>query len=371
MPLKRLRGTTWKYFDIAPETGYTDTIVVLHGGGIRPEAMFEHILGFAQVFRVVAPWFPEYFSEIDDYVAGLFLIMRHESIKISHFFGLGFGATVAVHFLYRHPARVLSCSLVYCSLPTESKVRTVEKAIRKMDFQNTPMNRILVGASVKGKDIEANIVDLVPGEKDLWVKTIRTFAATKQAINVRLETLLDYHTHFAYTKEDFARWAGKMILIESDDDEYFDPQNFKALKELFPNATPHYFSGCGHLFTLIRGSDVVDNILKIILDEDTYTTLTSKTDNSPRTEEHHVNDLIPVNNHSPPRTPVIQDTSEEDEQNAQQIEHQNAISDNSISDVVKESELKVEASPDKKQQDDKKKKKKKLSNFKESLHESA
>merc|ERR1712137_1215117 len=57
MPLKKLRGTTWSYYDIAPAKGYSETIMVLHGGGIRPEAMYEHILGFAQVFRVVCPWF--------------------------------------------------------------------------------------------------------------------------------------------------------------------------------------------------------------------------------------------------------------------------------------------------------------------------
>jgi pimeloyl-ACP methyl ester carboxylesterase len=218
MPLKKLRGTTWKYYDVAPSAGFSDTMIILHGGGIRPEAMYEHIIGLAQAFRVVCPWFPEYFTEIDDYVAGLFLIMRNENIKKSHFFGIGFGAVVALHFVYRHPGRVLSCTLTYGMLPSENKVRLCEKAIKKMDFSVGPLKRLLTGVWVKNKDIEEHVLELKPGERDFWIRNLKNFAATKAAIQVRLEALLDYHLNFNYKPEDFSRWQGKLLLIDSRQD---------------------------------------------------------------------------------------------------------------------------------------------------------
>ena len=64
-------------------------------GGIRPEAMFEYIIGFAQYYRVIAPWIPEELNELEDVVAGLILVMRHEGVKRAHFAGMSFGGIVA------------------------------------------------------------------------------------------------------------------------------------------------------------------------------------------------------------------------------------------------------------------------------------
>ena len=286
MPVKRLRGTTWKYYDIAPASGYTETMVVLPGGGVRPEAMYEHILGLAQGFRVVAPWYPEVFTELDDYVAGVFLLMRHENIKRSHFFGLGFGSVVALHFLFRHPGRVLTCTLMHCPLPDESKMRPVEKALRKVDITLGPIRRLMAGSAVKPRDIEEHVVDLTAGEKDMWMRNFRNFGDSKNAIFSRLETLLDYHSNFGYRPSDFERWeGGKMFLLESEDDEYFDPENWEALRALFPAATVYRFARCGHLHSLIRGKALVDLVLRFSLDEDTYKDVTHLTEESPRNSE--------------------------------------------------------------------------------------
>lgn len=273
--MKKLRGTTWTYYDIAPATGYTETMILLHSGGIRPELMFEHILGFAKHFRVIAPWFPEYFNEIADYPAGLSLIMRHENIKRAHFFGIGFGAVVANYFLYKHPSRVITCSLAHSTLPMETKVKACDKALKKGDFSYGAMYRILSGNSVKPKELEEHVLDLIPAEKEMWLRNFKKFSATKQALTVRTEAMRDYHTSVTYKPADFERWEGKIFLIESEDDEYYDKENFVMLKSLFPNSYVHYISGSGHLLLLIRGQFVVDLILKFIFDEEN---LTNRTD---------------------------------------------------------------------------------------------
>ena len=237
--------------------------------------MFEHILGFAQYFRVIAPWFPEYFNEIADYPAGLSLIMRHENIKKAHFFGIGFGAVVANFFLFKHPNRVITCSLVHSTLPLETKKKACDKVLKKQDFSYGPMHRILSGNNVKPKELEEHVPDLLPGEKELWLRTFKKFSATKQALTVRTEAMLDYHTNVIYRVGDFDRWEGKMFLVESQDDEYFDDENFQQLKCLFPNSYLHYLRGSGHLLELIRGQFVVDLVMKFINDDES---LTNRTD---------------------------------------------------------------------------------------------
>merc|ERR1712110_1362050 len=130
---------------------------------------------------------------------------------------------------------------------------------------------------------------------------------------------LDYYSHFAYTRTDFERWEGKMFLLESEDDEYFDPDNLTALQQLFPNATVYCFSRCGHLLSLIRGKSVVDLILRFSLDEETYNDVTAKTDGegSPRNSESdllekpdfEVFDSAPDDDDDPPPKPSAKPTN--------------------------------------------------------------
>ena len=78
----------------------------------------------------------------------------------------------------------------------------------------------------------------------------------------------DLHGKQAYTKKDFKGWQGRMLLIESEDDELFDSHNFKMLHDMHPGTAIHYFQGSGSLLALVRCEKVVDVILKFIWDEE-------------------------------------------------------------------------------------------------------
>jgi len=270
IPQKRLAGTTWKYYDVSPEDGFDETMVMLHAGGIRVEAMYEHLLGLAKEFRVIAPLFPEELNEIEDYVAGLILIMRHENIKRAHFYGDSFGALVAHHFVYKHPTRVLSCTLVHAICPSEMRANTVRKALKKLDSYPVwpPIQRMLTGYGIKGKDIEEQVLDLDLGEREFLLTMLRKFAASRTALVARLEAILDLFTNCEYTPEKFARFNGRLLLIESEDDPTFDTANFDKLSVLHPDACVHYFKGSGLLMPLVRPRRVIKLIAKFLTDEE-------------------------------------------------------------------------------------------------------
>ena len=69
--VKKLAGTTWKYFDLGERAN--ETMLLLHAGGVRPEAHFEMMMAFVEErYRVIAPWMPTEFIELEDYVEGVF-----------------------------------------------------------------------------------------------------------------------------------------------------------------------------------------------------------------------------------------------------------------------------------------------------------
>lgn len=289
LPPKRLRGTTWYYYDVAPEN-YKEVIVLLHGGGVRPEVMFEHVIGLTKNFRVVTPNLPEQLNEIEDYVAGLTLIMRHEQVKKIHLIGFGFGAVIAHHFLYLHPGRVRTCTLVHAVCPDEKKVAKFEKALRKGDFSKPYLLRLLSGYLVKQKDIHEQVVEISSQEAGEWVHVLKKFVAPKSALQARVETILDLHNKYYYEPTDFTDWKGRMLIIESEDDPLFDRNELDALQNLHPNAFIHFFNGTGYMLPLVKPSLILPQISKFI--------------------NQDLSDLANISSHTP--TPRNSDMTEED-----------------------------------------------------------
>ena len=44
-----------------------------------------------------------------------------------------------------------------------------------------------------------------------------------------------------------ASWGGRVLLLESEDDTGFEPEEQAALRSLHPRAAVHVFPGAGHL----------------------------------------------------------------------------------------------------------------------------
>jgi len=331
--LKRLRGTTWKYFDIvgksnasttevgaatAPvntsitsgsvnsstvattgvsgltnstnnvaiagvsvgspgsSSGSKDVIVVLHGGGIRPEAMFEQLTILSTELRVIAPLFPEELNEFEDYAAGIILIMEKEKVKRAHFYGLSFGGLVASYFLYRYPEKVISLVVSHASISGHHFNEKCEKILKRGEECPKWLRRIMTGALVKPKNLDRDIPDISIGEKELWLNILKKFGASKQELIARTEALVDYHTniYLNLSPEDFNtptftnQFSGSILILESEDEPFFSKkeaiESAKRILPSTPRTTFHFFKGTGHLYSLVRGSTIVDIVLKFL-----------------------------------------------------------------------------------------------------------
>ncbi|MDP2436570.1 MAG: alpha/beta hydrolase [archaeon] len=240
-----------------------EAIILIPPGGVRPEAMFEHIIGFAsRGFRVIAPRVPEMLEEFEDYSAGILLIMREAKMGRAHFLGLGMGGMIVQHILYRFPERVLTASLAHTAPPDEELMARVEKALANKTFSAEVLANYLLGFKIKEKDLDGDMPKIKGDEKTLWLVFMKQFQTSKQTVASYTQALLNYHRDIAYIPGDFKRFKGDLFLIESQ-----LPQYAVALEEqraLFPNATLYLYPNKGPLYSLVRGNKTAQRVVEFI-----------------------------------------------------------------------------------------------------------
>eukprot|EP00010_Vexillifera_abyssalis_P008997 CAMPEP_0201546152 /NCGR_PEP_ID=MMETSP0173_2-20130828/2531_1 /ASSEMBLY_ACC=CAM_ASM_000268 /TAXON_ID=218659 /ORGANISM="Vexillifera sp., Strain DIVA3 564/2" /LENGTH=385 /DNA_ID=CAMNT_0047954755 /DNA_START=130 /DNA_END=1287 /DNA_ORIENTATION=+ len=326
--MKRLRGTSWRYFDLATtleeavtknaaaaaeklanssgeakktddggeqkgdvnaplkraKTGSSTNVVtsgnlsnevkrskevifVLPSGGLRPEAQIEHIICFARRgFRVIAPLLPDTLIDFEDYAAGLLLIMRHEKVGRAHFYGLAMGAMV-IHFLmYKYPERVLTATLAHCAPPDDEFAPKCEKAIKRHEYSMDWLTHYLLGYKITSRDLDLAIPDIEGDEKNLWLVFMKRFQISKSTADAYTRALAAYHKHIQYIPEDFRKFKGGIFLIDAD---YTSSPEYAAMfeemKALHPKAHIKMYEGNrAPLFTLVRGHKSAKLISKFI-----------------------------------------------------------------------------------------------------------
>ena len=116
-------GISTRYCDAGPETGATQTVIMLHGTGGTWEAFCAAIPGHAKHFRclaidMVGSGFtdkPDKDYEIRDYVEHVLDFMNAMKIERASLMGVSLGAWVACQFALDHPDRVEKLVLVALS----------------------------------------------------------------------------------------------------------------------------------------------------------------------------------------------------------------------------------------------------------------
>ena len=240
-----------------------EAIVIIPPGGVRPEAMFEHIIGFAsRGFRVIAPRVPETLDDFEDYSAGILLIMRQEKVGRAHFLGLGMGGMIAQHLIYRYPERALTVTLAHTNPPDEEMMPRVEKALTNKQYGAEVLSNYLLGFKIKEKDLDADMRNIKGDEKTLWIVFMKQFQTSKLTAARYTQALVNYHRDIAFIPGDFKRFKGDVFLIESQ-----LPQYAVALEEqraLFPSATLYTYQSKGPLYSLVRGNKTAQRVVEFI-----------------------------------------------------------------------------------------------------------
>lgn len=258
-----------------------DTMLVLTGGGMRPEVFFEMFEALAEDYDVVAPMLPNELATFEDYVAGLELLRAHLRLRVFHVMGVALGGMVALHYAALHPSHVLSLTLSHTSPPNAefgrlcakfgeklSETNKLKLAERKLQDERPPsaLQRALVGYRVHSKDLARDVPTMLaePGVLVLWKRMVQKFALQPQGIQTKLEAMAKYHSDVTYTAATFAALAGPVLLMDTERRDAFGVKSFEDLKLLFPHAQVDYREGCGHLSVLVKGQDVAHTVLRAL-----------------------------------------------------------------------------------------------------------
>jgi pimeloyl-ACP methyl ester carboxylesterase len=247
------RGVEWRYF----VGGDGDQVVLRLSGALGlAEFAFQQIRLFEPRFRVITPDYPAVRS-LAEMTDGLIAILDAESVERAHVIGGSFGGLLAQVLVRQAPERVASLVLSHTGAP-DGKRRGVATAI--VAAMPQPLLRGLLKKRL-GRTLDAadtfwrRYFDRAIGEM------------TKADILSRVRLQAEFGAQAGWSPGDLARWPGRVLLIEGEDDPLFPPAARARLRALYPTAEVHRFQGTGHAAAVLRPEEYAAVVTGFLLNQ--------------------------------------------------------------------------------------------------------
>jgi pimeloyl-ACP methyl ester carboxylesterase len=243
-------GAQWKYRICGDASR---PLLMLPGGELVNDMGFDLVAALAQRFRIVYPAYPRVPS-LDDLADGVAAILKAENIARCTVLGASFGGAVAQCMVRRHPDRIERLILSNTGVPLAHLVRGRKVVNAVLSSIPWPVLKGLMARSV------IKLLGAPAAELGFWrAYTNELFdkQLTKADVMANLQIQAEYHARFHFAPGDLAAWPGKIFVIESDND-IFNAERRKALRDTYPQAPVHTFHGAGHAPAFSRASEYLD-----------------------------------------------------------------------------------------------------------------
>lgn len=253
-------GVEWKYRVCGQATR---PFLLLPGGELVNDMGFDLVAALAPQFRIVYPAYPRVRS-LDDLADGIAAILTAENIARTWVLGASFGGAVAQCMVRRHPDRIERLILSNTGVPLAHLVRGRTIANGVLASIPWPVLRGLMAKSI------IKLLGAPTGELPFWrnyAKDLFATRLTKADVMANLAIQLDYHRRYRFLPDDLTGWLvekhGKIFVIESDND-IFNAERRKALRDTYPHAPVYTFHGAGHAPAFSRAEDYLDVLGKFL-----------------------------------------------------------------------------------------------------------
>ena len=246
------------------------TLVLLTGGIGLSDLFYKHFARFAGDFSVLTFDYQIQFAdngEFADAVAELLHCLKEKAWLV----GQSLGGVVAQIIAARHPEVVEGLVLSNtCSLSgsmSETGYQDLMKMIeikKWLAFLPFPLIKRMMGWAVMKKKTDG----FTPQEKAAMEELCGAMMEllTKPYEQHMIDFLCDAEHYFGMTRDDFALWEGRVLLILSEDDTTFTPACRKDLIALMPSPTVVTDLTGGHLALMVRLEQYADLVTKFILE---------------------------------------------------------------------------------------------------------
>jgi pimeloyl-ACP methyl ester carboxylesterase len=247
------RGVEWRYYAGGPGN---PAVLRLSGALGLAEFAFQQIRLFEPRFRVITPDYPAVGS-LAEMIGGLVAILDAEGVERAHVIGGSFGGLLAQVLVRRAPDRVASLVLSHTGAP-DGKRRAVATAIVAAIPQ----------AFLRGL-LKARLGRTLDAADTFWRRYFDRAVneMTKADILSRVRLQAEFAGQTGWAPDDLARWPGRVLLIEGEDDPLFPPAARARLRALYPSAEVHRFQGTGHAAAVLKPEEYADVVTRFLLNQ--------------------------------------------------------------------------------------------------------
>ncbi len=244
-----VEGTVWNY----AICGSGDEVALLLAGGLREGATREFMELLSRRYRVIVPDYPPV-HDIDELIRGMAAILEHEQAGRTHLLGASLGGMIAQCFVRQHPQRIASIVLANTSGPVcwaGPLMRCIRYTLYLIPF---PVLKPLA----KWGAIRLIRPDTPEQRRRVEAALDERFDRNqaRAALITLVHRLEDFHRR-KFTCADLEDWAGRILIIESDDDPGVPRRYRQQLKRLYPGAFVHTFHGGGHAPSISHREELV------------------------------------------------------------------------------------------------------------------
>jgi pimeloyl-ACP methyl ester carboxylesterase len=260
-----IAGHSWDY--LVGGSG-TDTILLLPGVGGDADTLFRYIAGFEDYFHIIAPNLPPSIRHLEDAVMGLHALLAIEKVRRVHVVGMSLGGALAQFFVRRFPQVVDDVVITHTALPDPEIAARIQMQRWFFRLLPAPTLRRLLQRSFQRAIHHAAVPQIAAGERAFWQAYFAEFYATrfrKDTFLARVRLSRDYYAMPPFQNTDLQHWKGRVLIIESEQDEVIDEGQRGALKALYPAAYVQTLEQHGHLATLLASDTLMLSIRKFLL----------------------------------------------------------------------------------------------------------
>jgi pimeloyl-ACP methyl ester carboxylesterase len=229
-------GVSWRYY----AGGSGPVLLRLSGALGLAEFSFQQISLFERKFRVITPDYPPVRS-LEQMTDGLIAILDAEGVERAHVIGGSFGGLLAQALVRRAPERVASLVLSHTGAPDGKRRRVGTAIVTAAPIQ---LLRALLKARL-GRTLDA--------ADTFWRRYFDRAVEqmTKADILSRVRLQAEFGAQ-RWSAQDLARWPGRALLIEGENDPLFPPAARARLRALYPTAEVYEFRGTGHAAAVLK-----------------------------------------------------------------------------------------------------------------------
>lgn len=103
-------------------------------------------------------------------------------------------------------------------------------------------------------------------ERQFWEAYLHEMVSrmSKQYVISSFKCMLDFLQNYTFTRHDLAGWPGKVLILESDTDPHSTASERDAIRQLYPQAGVHTFSGTGHLTLIVNPEEFVSVVRNFV-----------------------------------------------------------------------------------------------------------